>query len=198
LKNIMGLWLLQECKRCWDVKGNNLDFAGLCALASGEAPLRSFIDPSDDAFFAPGDMPGRIQTYCRRTHQPVPETTGQIVRCILESLALKYRWALSNLEKVSGLRLAGLQIVGGGSRNSLLNQFTANATQRPVKAGPEDATALGNLVVQAIALGEIDDLASARNVIAASFPVSEYHPVDQEQWEEGFLRFEALMEQKEE
>lgn len=189
LKNIMGLWILQECRRTWEAEGESVGFSDLNELARREKAHVSFIDPGDDIFFEPGNMPERIRGFCRRTGQPVPESRGAFARCILESLALKYRWALENLESVAGRKIAKVHIVGGGSKNRMLNQFTANATRRPVAAGPEEAAAIGNLVMQAIALGAIKDLPEGKEVIRGSFLVEDFIPADGEEWDAAYHRF---------
>lgn len=193
LNNIMGMWMIQECRRAWLQEGACEDFAGLAALAARETPFRSLVDPDDARFLPPGDMPGRIRDYCRETGQPVPQTRGQVARTIYESLALKYRWAVGRLERdILGDAIDCLHIVGGGSRNTLLNQMTANAVGRPVVAGPGEATAIGNLLAQAMALGELDSLDSLRAVVRASFDTREFMPEHAAVWEEAYGRFLAL------
>jgi len=210
LKNVMGLWLLQECRRTWARKaGLSLeaegmewpesprtwgarrawDYETLVRQAEAAPPLRSLIDPDDPRFLPPGDMPARIQDFCRETGQPVPEEPGAIVRCILESLALKYRWVIERLEELLGRRIPAIHIVGGGARNAVLCQWTADATQRPVLAGPVEATAIGNLMVQAMALGYVGSLAEAREVIRRSFAPVVYEPRASTMWDEAYERF---------
>jgi rhamnulokinase len=164
LKNIMGLWLVQECKRAFERNGKRYDYGELTRVAMEAAPFRSLINPDDTRFLNPPHMPVAIQQYCRETAQPVPETEGQIVRCVYESLALKYALVLDWLEELTGTRIEVVHIVGGGSKNNLLNTFTANACGRPVIAGPAEATALGNLLIQARARGEINSLAELRTI----------------------------------
>ena len=164
LKNIMGLWLVQECKRAFERNGKKYDYGELTRVAIDAAPFRSLINPDDRRFLNPPDMPPAIQQYCRETAQPVPETEGQIVRCVYESLALKYAWVLDWIEELTGTRIEVVHIVGGGSKNNLLNTFTANACGRPVIAGPAEATALGNLLIQARARDEINSLAALRAI----------------------------------
>ena len=158
-------------------------------------PLRSIVDPDDGAFFAPGDMPARIAAYCRRTGQPVPDGVGATVRCILESLALKYRYVIESIETILARRLSPVVVLGGGARNTLLNQFTADALQRTVIAGPVEATALGNLVVQMIGRGELANLQEARALIRASTPLATYTPGDGADWDAAYTRLRQLMEQ---
>jgi rhamnulokinase len=178
LKNVCGLWLVQECRRAW-AKGGKADSYDDLARVAAEAPaFRSLVDVDDPAFGAPGDMPGRLQASCRRTGQPVPETKGEIVRCALDSLALKYRHVLSTLEGILGRRLEPLHVVGGGSRNRLLCQLAADATGRTVVAGPVEATAAGNVAMQAMALGHLGSkgLADARDLVRRSFAIETYDP----------------------
>ncbi|MDG0813955.1 rhamnulokinase [Cohnella rhizosphaerae] len=152
VKNIMGLWLLQECRRQWAIEGEEASYADMQAWARAEPGGVCFVDPDDPAFLAPPHMPGAIAAYCRETAQPVPRTKGEIVRCIVDSLALKFRQTAENLERLLGRRLGAIHIVGGGVRHRLLCQLTADATGKPVIAGPDEATSAGNLLVQAIGL----------------------------------------------
>jgi rhamnulokinase len=193
LKNVMGLWLVQECKRTWEASGERLSYAELTQRAADAPPLRSIIDPDSDEFLKPGDMPARIRAYCQRTGQPTPESKGAIVRCALESLALKYRWVLERLEEMLGHRLRTIHIVGGGSKNTLLNQFTADAAGRQVVAGPVEATAIGNIVVQMIALGYIDSLTEGRRLIEASFDTMKYDPAGGPAWDAAYEKLLAVM-----
>lgn len=193
LKNIIGLWLIQECKRNWAAVGNDLDYAELTRLAEEAEPFRSLINPDDERFMAPASMIEAISGYCAETAQPIPETEGEFVRCCLESLALFYRRTLRRVESLSGLEIERLHIVGGGSQNSLLNQFTANACGVTVIAGPTEATALGNILVQAIAAGEIESLAAGRKVIAESFEVESFAPAESAAWAAAYDRFLKLL-----
>lgn len=192
LKNVVGLWILQECRRTWEAEGKVLDYATLMTLATDATPLVSLINPDDARFLKPGGMPDKIQAFCRETNQPVPETTGAFVRCILESLALMYRRQLTVIESLTGRSIKKLHIVGGGSQSALLNQFSANATGRVVLAGPVEGTAIGNILIQAITAGELDSLAALRACVAKSFPVAEFKPLDPDIWEAAFTRFESL------
>ncbi|HZG78258.1 MAG TPA: rhamnulokinase [Paenibacillus sp.] len=189
LKNIMGLWLVQECKRAWDKAGDTKSFAELVALAEEAAPHASYIDPDDDRFLSPADMPAEIRAYCRETGQPVPETLGAVVRCVLESLALKYRWVLERTERLAAKTFAGLHIVGGGIQNELLCRLTANAIRRPVWAGPAEGSAIGNALVQLIAAGDIPSLAEGRRIVRDSFGVATYEPADEETWAAAYEHF---------
>lgn len=193
LKNIMGLWILQECKRAWDQGGEPLDFEALVRLADGARPFAALIDPDDDLFYEPGDMPERVREYCRRTAQAPPDSKGAVVRCILESLALKYRLVLTDLEALTGHRLDVVHIIGGGSQNELLNRFTAEATSRPVLAGPVEATAIGNILIQLRTIGELGDLGEARALVRESFTVREYLPGEPDPWDQAYSRFLDLV-----
>ncbi len=192
LKNIGGLWLLQESRRAWAKAGRELDYASLALQAEAAEPFRSLINPADSRFLKPDDMPEKIAAFCRETGQPEPENPGQFTRCIYESLALLYRSTLQELEQVTGRTIRRLHIVGGGSQSALLNQFAANATGRPVLAGPVEATALGNVLIQAIALGHLDSLATLRETVRASFTISDYQPVQCAEWHKAFARFRRL------
>jgi rhamnulokinase len=192
LKNIMGLWLLQQCRRSWLEKGKDLSYEQLAQMASEASAFRSFVNPDDQRFLNPSDMPQAIQEYCRETNQPVPETEGQLARCVLESLALTYAEVLDGLEQLTGNKIDVLHIVGGGSRNKWLNTFTANASNRPVVAGPVEATVLGNLLVQARSHGEIRSLSDIRSVVRASSEVTQYEPTQASAWQDARGRFADL------
>ncbi|MBM7564165.1 rhamnulokinase [Paenibacillus sacheonensis] len=192
LKNIMGLWILNESHRTWEKAGLSYSFPELVALAEKAPAFRSLIDPDDPMFLHAGDMPSRIANYCERTGQQAPQSPGEFVRCILESLALKYRYVLELTERLSGKSFSGLHMVGGGIQNALLCQWSANAIGKPVWAGPVEGSALGNLAVQWIAQGELSDIWEARKVIRESFPVTVYEPRDGAQWEDAYGRFRAL------
>ncbi|MBN2984199.1 MULTISPECIES: rhamnulokinase [Cohnella] len=189
LKNIMGLWILNETRREWERSGISYSFPELVQLAGAAPAFAAFIDPDDDAFLPPGDMPGRIRAYCAKTGQQAPEDAGAVVRCILESLALKYRYVLEMTERLSGQRFNGLHMVGGGIQNALLCQWSANAIGKPVWAGPAEGSAIGNLAVQWIAQGQFSDIWEARKVIRESFPVTTYEPQQREHWEDAYGRF---------
>ena len=191
-KNIMGLWLVQECKRTWQDQGENLSYEEIMHLAVAAKPFLAVIDPDDNTFFHPGDMPARIQKFCLQTNQYKPQTKGEILRVALEGLALKYRWVLERLEELSGKQLGPIHIIGGGTKNRLLNQLTANATRRVVVTGPVEATAIGNVLMQAIGLGDLGSLSEAREVVRASFEVEEYYPELNDGWEEAYKKLSAL------
>jgi rhamnulokinase len=189
LKNVMGLWLVQECRRAWERAGKSYGYDELARLAGTAAPFASLVDPDDNSFLLPPSMPSAVGEFCRRTGQPVPQEPGAVIRCTLESLALRYRWVLERLEEVTGNRLEVIHVVGGGGQNELLCQLTADACNRPVLAGPIEATAIGNVLVQGIGLGVLSSLADAREVVRRSFPVKTYTPEQPERWEEPFQRF---------
>ncbi len=192
LKNIIGLWIVQECRRAWARAGQDYDYDQLTRMAEVAAPLRAFIDPNAARFAKPDNMPQKIADYCRETNQPVPSAPGEIIRCVLESLALLYRQTLDQLEEVTGMKLTMLHIVGGGCKNQLLSQFSANATRRTVVAGPVECTAIGNVIIQALALGHLPALASARQVVRKSFPTVRYEPQEEALWEEAYKRFREV------
>ena len=189
LKNIMGLWLVQECRRAWERAGQTYSYDDLTRLAGEAPPFVSLVDPDDASFVLPSHMPAALADYCRRTGQPAPQEAGAVVRCALESLALRYRWVLERLEELLGRRLDTIHIVGGGSQNALLCQFTADACNRPVHAGPVEATAIGNVLVQALGLGLVGSLAEARDVVRRSFEVREFTPRNPDSWQEPYKRF---------
>ncbi len=194
LKNIMGLWLLQESRRTWLAQGQEYSYERLATMAQQSPPFVSLIDPDDARFLAPGDMPSRINALCRKTGQPEPQNVGAFARCIFESLALKYRFVLRRLLALTGRRVEALHIVGGGAMNSLLCQMTADATGCHVVAGPVEATALGNAVVQLVTLSEIGSIAQGRSLIADSFALTTYEPQNTSQWDEVDKRFQGLVE----
>jgi len=192
LKNIMGLWLLEECRREWTDAGEDAGYPELIAAAEEAEPFRSLVDPDDARFYPPGRMAERIADYCLETGQPVPKTKGQFVRCILESLALRYRETLEQMEAVTGRAFRGLHIVGGGSRNALLCRLTAQAIGRPVWAGPVEASALGNMLVQWMALGSLSGLDEARRLVAASFPADTFDPGEPAARDEAYGRYRSM------
>lgn len=194
LKNLCGLWLVQECRRHWARHGEEDSYDELARLAAAAPAFRSLVDVDDPAFAAPGDMPARIQARCRATGQPVPESKGEIVRTALDSLALKYRYVLEQAEGILGRRLSPIHVVGGGSRNRLLCQLAADATGRPVVAGPVEATAAGNVLMQALALGRLGSLADLREVVRRSFEIVAYEPRPQAALEDAYARLLALVE----
>ena len=176
LKNIAGLWVLQECRRAWEAAGKNLAYEDLTRLAMEADPAHAYISFADARFLSPGDMPDKITAFCRETGQPLPQTPGQFGRTILESLALTYAQTLRQLEKLVGRKFQRLHIVGGGSRNHLLNHLTSDATGLTVITGPVEATALGNILIQALALGHVASAGDLRAVVERSFPTQVFHP----------------------
>ena len=193
-KNISGLWLVQECRRAWALEGQEFTYTELTDLASLAKPLVSFVNSDDPEFLHPGGMPERIANYCRRTGQPIPDSKAAFLRCALESIALKYRYVLENLEQILGKTLDPIHIVGGGTKNKLLNQFTADATGKHVISGPAEATALGNIMMQAVALGNIASIQQGREIIRKSCDVSTYEPGDKNPWDVAYGRFIELVE----
>jgi rhamnulokinase len=189
LKNIMGLWLLQDTKQEWERTGKRISWTEITALTSQAPAFKTFIDPDDGRFLHHGDMPGRVRAFCKETNQPVPDSDAALLRCITESLALKYRWVLTRLEELIGAKLPALHMIGGGIQNELLCQWTANACCRAVLAGPAEATALGNVSAQLIAAGEVKDLAEAREVLARSTQPVVYEPRDTKAWDDAYARF---------
>jgi rhamnulokinase len=193
LKNITGLWLVQECKRVWDLEGNTRSFAELTGLASKADPLVTLVDPDHADFATPGDFPDRIRSLAEQTGQPLPESEGAVIRCAIESLAMKCRYVLGNLEEVLGRRMKVVHIVGGGIQNTLLCQLVADATGRPVVAGPVEATALGNILMQAYARGRIGSLAEIRQIVRNSTDLVTYEPGDIGPWDEASERFAKML-----
>jgi len=195
LKNIGGLWLLQSCRRDWAKAGRAYEYAELMGAAEDERlAFRSLFDPDDPAFLHPPDMARAIASYCRRTSQPEPDGPASFTRAILESLAFKYRVVLDALQELTGTPITEVQIVGGGSRNRLLNQFTADATGRTVIAGPAEATALGNIAMQMVATGAVGSLGEARRIIEHSFPADRFEPSAADRWNVHYRRFRDYVE----
>ena len=188
LKNIGGLWLLQECKRIWE-KERAVAYDELIGAATVAAPFKMLIDPDAPDFLNPADMPAAICAFAARTGQPAPTTKGEFVRSILEGLALKYRFVLDQLRTLSPQPVNRIHIIGGGSQNTLLCQFAANATGLRVIAGPVEATAMGNLMVQALGLGYVGSVSELRRVIRASSEVIEYSPADEAPWNDAYGRY---------
>jgi len=193
LKNIMGLWLIQESRRQWIREGQNVSYADLEREALAVAPFRCFIDPDEDIFSGPGNMPKRVREFCEKTGQYVPQTTGEVMRCIYESLAMKYRYTLNALEDITGKKYNSMHVVGGGTKDNFLCQLAANACKIPVIAGPIAATVLGNAVNQLMASGDVADLAEARKVISNSFDTIRYEPKDTADWDSAYENFVKII-----
>jgi len=193
LKNVMGLWLVQECRRTWEREGKTYGYDELARLAEQAAPCSALVDPDDASFMLPEHMPRALQEFCHRSGQSLPNEPGAVVRCALDSLALKYRWVLDRLEELTGKRIEVIHIVGGGSQNRLLNQLTADACGRPVLAGPVEATALGNTLTQMLGLGLIHSLAEGREIVRQSCQVEAYQPRQSDIWQPAYERFLRLL-----
>jgi rhamnulokinase len=189
LKNISGLWLVQECRRTWAASGEECGYESLTDLAARSAPFAALIDPDFEEFALPGNMPARIADYCRQTGQTPPPDRGSNIRTVLESLALKYRFVLQRAEQLAGRSAEVLHIVGGGTRNELLNQFAANALHRPVITGPVEATSAGNILMQMVGTGELGSLEQGRDLIRRSFATRMYEPIEPRAWDDAFDRF---------
>jgi rhamnulokinase len=191
LKNIMGMWLIQECKRIWDEE-KVLEWPEIVDMCMEAEHFKCFINPDNSTFLNPGNMPKTIQEYCKNTNQAVPETKGEIARCIYDSLVLKYKLTIKQIESVTGKTIDKLHIIGGGANNKMMNQLTADALGITVFAGPTEATAIGNLMMQAKAVGAVQSLTEIREVIKNSFEVCEYTPSSERDWESAYKRFELL------
>jgi rhamnulokinase len=194
LKNVAGLWLVQECRRAWAQQGDEYSYDELTRMAEAASPFPALIDPDDPSFLDPPDMPRAIAGYCLRSGQTPPEGLGSIVRCVLESLALKCRWVLDSIEEMRRRPIRVIHVVGGGSRSRALCQFTANASGRPVMAGPAEATATGNILVQALALGHLSSLEEGRALVRRSFELPTYEPQHTAAWDEAYGRFLSLLD----
>jgi len=194
LKNVMGLWILQRCRDLWAKEDHRAGNESLMEVASQGERFASLIDPDHESFLHPRDMAASIDQFCSRTRQPKPATPGRYVRAILESLAFKYRLVLGNLEKLTGRKIERIRVIGGGSKNRLLNQWTADATGKVVLAGPAEATALGNAAMQMLASGEVESLAEVREIVERSFPPEVFEPVNTDHWEKQETRFRQYCE----
>lgn len=194
LKNVMGLWLLQGCRQSWTKQGRSYAYSELMEMAEQQKAFQHFIDPDDESFLRATDMPTAIRAFCQKTHQEIPEEPAACARTVLESLAFKYRLVLQNLEQVTGRRMDQIRVMGGGSKNSMLNQLTANATGKRVIAGPAEATALGNVAMQILASGGASSLQEVRGIVERSFPVETFEPRETDQWDRNADRFEHYCE----
>ena len=193
LKNICGLWLLQACRLSWQ-KDRPYSYEELVRAAEEAPAFRSLVDSDAGAFLNPDDMPEAIRESCRRSRQPVPDSVAAVTRCILESLALKYRHVLDQMRTVAPEPITRLYVIGGGSRNAVLNQFTANATGLPVSAGPAEAAAAGNILIQAQCLGEVSGISELRGIVRRSFTLDLFEPQDVREWDQAYARFQDLLE----
>jgi rhamnulokinase len=193
LKNIAGMWLLQECKRAWDAAGKSVSYDELECQAEKSPPFRTFIDPDAVDFQAPVDMPAAITLFCHRSGQPTPADFGAFTRVIFESLALKYRFMKESLARITGKPIDWVYIVGGGCKNQLLNQFAADALNCPVVAGPVEAASIGNVIMQLFALGEIRSLAEGRALVRRSFETKIFEPKNARAWNDASARFEKIL-----
>lgn len=192
LKNITGMWLLQQSKKAWAIK-KDYSYEELIEMAKSEQPFQCLVDNDAHDFMNPADMPTAIREYCRKTGQQVPETEKQIVRCIFDSMVMKYRFVLEQLKELAPFPIEKLHIIGGGSKNKFLNQLTADATGLTVVAGPAEATAIGNIMVQAKALGHVQSLEEMRAVISRSFECETYQPRDSREWQNAYEKYLTLI-----
>ena len=193
LKNIMGLWIIQECKRTWDKEGKNLSFAEIAEGAAKVEPCKYLINPDADEFYSPHDMPDKIVAFCKKSGGAVPQTVFEIARCVYDSLALAYKHNILALEKLTGRKISVLHIVGGGSNNDMLNRATASALGIRVTAGPGEGTALGNILCQLIALGKVKDAKEAREIVKNSTTIREYNPENSKVYDAAYDRYLKLM-----
>jgi rhamnulokinase len=192
-RNVMGLWLVQECRRAWAQAGEEHSYDELTQMAAQARPFLAVVDPDYGEFFKPGDMPARIRAYCQMTGQALPEDKGAVIRCALEGIALKYRWVLERLEEMLGRHLDPVHIVGGGTQNRLLSQFTADAVGRQVITGPIEATAMGNVLMQMLALGHVGSPDEGREIARRSAHLLAYEPGSQAGWDEAYAKLLSLM-----
>jgi rhamnulokinase len=193
LKNVMGLWILQQCRATWAAAGEEFSYAELVKLAAAADPYTAVFNPNDPIFLQPGNHPQHIRDICQRTGQPFPKTVGTVVRSVLESLALAYREVLDVVTAVAHKPVSVLHIVGGGTQNELLNQMTANATGLPVVTGPIEATVIGNALVQLISLGELANLAQARQILAGMSELKRYEPQETAVWDDAYGRYQNII-----
>jgi rhamnulokinase len=192
LKNLAGLWIIQECLRCWEREGRDYDWSEMIDAATSTPAFGPLLNPNDSVFESPADMPAAVQQYCKDTEQPIPRGVGEFARALFEGLALSYRMVLESLETLTSRSLSTIRIVGGGSRNTLLSQMVADACNRVVVAGPAEATVLGNLMMQAKATGHIGDFRQGRIAVAESCECQTYEPRHSAAWDEAFARFERM------
>lgn len=196
LQNTLGLWPIQECRRLWKERGNDYTWDELVQQARQASPLACFINPDDPRLLAPSDMPETIRQLVRENGQKAPDSHGALIRSVLESLAMRYRTALGHIESLTGEKIDTLHIVGGGAKNKLLSQMAADATGRQVVAGPVEATAIGNLMMQAVGAGDVANITQAREVIRRSFAVEVFEPSDKASWDDAYSRFKSMIEEQ--
>jgi sugar (pentulose or hexulose) kinase len=194
LTNIVGLWLIQECRRVWQSQGDDISYDQMMRLAGEAPPFSAFINPADQRFLEPCDMPARIGDFCREMGQPAPDSRGAIVRCALETLAFSYRDKIDTIERLIGRKIGTLHVVGGGAKNRMLSEFTASATGKPVVAGPVEGAAMGNVLVQAMARGRLGSLADIRRVVANSAELEHVEPRDTQRWDDAYARYRQVVE----
>lgn len=194
LKNIAGLWLIQESRRQWKREGKDYSFAELEKMALECESFKCFIDPDDQSFVSPGDMPKRIKEYCEKTNQYVPQTDGEVMRCMYESLAMKYKLIFEKIKKCTGKNYDTINMIGGGTKDTLLCKMTSSSCNCNVVTGPVESTALGNIAVQLIAAGEMKDISEARKIIAECEELKYYMPSDADKWAEAYEKFEAVIQ----
>ena len=188
----MGLWIVQECRRQWQREGTELNYNEITNMAEKAEPFAAYINPDDTSFFAHGDMPKRVNLYLEKTNQNTIDDKGQLIRIVLESLAFRYKEVIEKAEAVTNTKLDCIHIVGGGIQNELLCQFTANATGKQVITGPIEATAIGNILMQAKAIGQIESLADARKLVIKSVELKKYQPKDAEIWQQKYEKFAEI------
>lgn len=193
LKNITGMWLLEQCRKEWEKEGKNYSYSDIVAMANNVQGFQYFVDPDHSSFVNPSSMLLAIKDFCVSTGQGAPNNDEAVVRCIFESLALKYRYVFSNLQKLAPFKIEKLHVIGGGAKNALLNQFTANSLRLPVIAGPSEATAIGNIMMQAKAMDAVNSLQEMRNIIYHSIDIEQFTPIDDVSWDDAYNRFKNLI-----
>lgn len=193
LKNICGMWILEQCRKEWDKEGKNYSYPQIIAMAESSVPFYTFINTDDPSFANPPAMVEAIRNFCRKTNQKVPENDAQIIRCIFESLALRYRNVIEMLEQVAPFPIEVLHVIGGGSKNNLLNQFTANAIDKPVITGPSEGTAIGNIMIQAMAVNAVKSLSEIRQTVRASIETEKFLPEDCPEWLDAYQQFIKIL-----
>ena len=196
IKNIMGMWVLQQCREEWARQGQKLGWDEITARAESAPPHRHFIDLENLLFYNAGNMIGKVRRYCGDTNQPVPQSVGEIARCVYESIAMRYRLTLEQLEKVTGKTIKALRIVGGGGQNRFLNQISANAAGLPVLAGPVESACAGNILLQAVTNGDLAGTSDIREVVKRSFPIEQYDPADTDRWTDAYTKYRKIIDEE--